>query len=72
MNTLLISVTFQFSVSVSVATSGKPALKSNCNDCAPGETENLICIMECSAVIRARVMYADPNDSLSLEMMASS
>lgn len=45
MNTLLISVTFQFSVSV--ATSGKPALKSNSNDCAPGETENLVCIMEC-------------------------
>lgn len=55
------TLTFQFSVPVSVATGGtsslgeevfSTALQSNGNDCAPGETENCICVLECSAVMR--------------------
>lgn len=60
-------LTFQFTVPVSVATSGtssldeevfSTALQSNGNDCAPGETENCICVLEWSALMRPRGKHA--------------
>lgn len=60
-------LTFQFSATVSVATSGTSSLdeevfsaafQSNGNDCAPGETENCICVLEWSAVMRLRGRHA--------------
>lgn len=56
-----------FSVSVSVATSGtsslaeevfSTALQSNGNDCAPGETENCICVLEWCTVMRLSGKHA--------------
>lgn len=60
-------LTFQFSVAESVATSGtssqgdevlSTALQSNGNDCAPGETENCICVSEWSTVTSLREKHA--------------
>lgn len=60
-------LTFQLSAPVSVATSGtssrdeevfSTALQSNGNDCAPGETEDCICVLEWSAVMRLRGKHA--------------
>lgn len=60
-------LTFQFSVPVPVPTSGtssldeevfSSALQSNGNDCAPGEPENCICVLELSGVMRLRGKHA--------------
>ena len=69
-------LTFQLSAPVSVATSGtssrdqevfSTALQSNGNDCAPGETEDCICVLVWSAVMRLRRQHAWKQNGCSPE-----